>query len=219
MKNDSPICSPQKIILGLMIRSGIYAVFIGIIAFGVLWGATQFGKQFYAETGPVEIMETVFALVTALVFLSVGRLDRQKESFVALMASLLFCAVIRESDYFLDVLVGRNTWKVLVGLLVVLTFFHVRRNFQSILESLMDFLSQPSFGILISGALVLVVFSRLFGYGDFWKDLIEGKLYRVVKTIVEEGVELMGYFLILVSSWEYRCAVRMRVRKVVECED
>ena len=55
----------------------------------------------------------------------------------------------------------------------------------------------------MSGLLVLVVFSRLFGYGPFWKAIMDDPSYRTVKTIVEEGVELMGYFLILVSSFEY----------------
>jgi len=67
----------------------------------------------------------------------------------------------------------------------------------------MDFMSEPSFGVFMSGLLVLIIFSRLFGYGPFWKEILDLGQYRMVKTIVEEGVELMGYFLLLISSIEY----------------
>ncbi len=33
--------------------------------------------------------------------------------------------------------------------------------------------------------------------------------YRTVKTIVEEGTEQMGYFLLLISSCEYLHAARI----------
>lgn len=210
MKNGIPTRSSQQMVLGLMIRLGVYALLLGVIAFGMLWGAVRYGPGFFDETGPVEIMETVFVLVTALIFLAAGRLDRVRAPFVCLLASLLFCAVIRESDYFLDVLICRHAWKFFVGVLFVFISLHVRRNFKSIVESLTDFMCQPCFGVLMSGLLVLVVFSRLFGYGDLWKELIEGRLYRVVKTIVEEGVELMGYFLILISAFEYVHVERLR---------
>ncbi|MCC7300349.1 MAG: hypothetical protein IT583_04660 [Verrucomicrobia bacterium] len=64
----------------------------------------------------------------------------------------------------------------------------------------------------MSGLLVLVVFSRLFGYGPFWKAIMDDPSYRTVKTIVEEGVEQMGYFLVFISACEYWHEARMRSR-------
>ncbi|MBC8207006.1 MAG: hypothetical protein H8E68_07630 [Kiritimatiellaeota bacterium] len=195
--------SPGRVLAGLAVRTFLYALLLGAIAYGLLWGAVVYDDAFYAETGPVEIMQTVFALLTALVFLFAGRVDRNKAPCGIVLFTFLFCAVIRESDYVLDTLVCRHAWKTLVAVVLVFLTLYVWRNAKSVGRALMSFMNQPSFGILLSGLLVLVVFSRLFGYGPFWKAIMDDSSYRTVKTIVEEGVELMGYFLILVSSFEY----------------
>jgi len=195
--------SPGRVLAGLTVRGFLYAVLLGAIAYGLLWGAVVYDDAFYSETGPVEVLETVFALITALVFLMVGRVDKNKGPCVIVLSTFLFCAVIRESDYFLDTLICRHAWKMMVAIALSLLAVYTWRNLRSVGGCLMSFVSQPSFGILLSGLLVLVVFSRLFGYGPFWKAIMDDSSYRTVKTIVEEGVELMGYFLILVSSFEY----------------
>jgi hypothetical protein len=55
----------------------------------------------------------------------------------------------------------------------------------------------------LSGLLVLLVFSRLFGYGPFWKATSHNDSFRAVKRVTEGGIELMGYLLIFISSCEY----------------
>ena len=202
--------SPVRVLAGLAVRIFLYALLLGAIAYGQLWGAVVYDDTFYSETGPVEIMQTVFALLTALVFLFAGRVDKNKAPCVIVLSTLFFCAVIRESDSFLDVLVCRHAWKALVSVVLVFLAVYAVRNLKSVVRSLMSFMNQPSFGILLSGMLVLIVFSRLFGYGPFWKAIMDDSSYRTVKTIVEEGVELMGYFLLLISSIEYRHAALMK---------
>ena len=44
-----------------------------------------------------------------------------------------------------------------------------------------------------------IVFSRLFGTGSLWKDIATVDS-RIVKTVVQEGLELFGYALILIGS-------------------
>jgi hypothetical protein len=203
MRNGSPIRSSQQMVLGLMVRLGVYALLLGAIAFGMLWGAVVYDSAFYDEVGPVETLETVFALSAALIFLFAAKTDRNRAPCSVLVGGFLFCVAVRESDYFLDVLVCRHAWKVIVSLILVLFSFYCMRNFRRVEESVIRFMSEASFGIFISGLLVLIVFSRLFGYGDFWEAIMDDSSYRTVKTIVEEGVEMMGYFLIFVSSIEY----------------
>ena len=212
MKIELFSCSSYRALLGLAGRVFVYAVLLGALAYGMLWGAVHHGPAFYSETGPVEVMEAVFAVCTALVFLLAARTDPERAPFLIVLSTLFFCAVVRESDYFFDLLIGRHAWKVAVALMLVPLGVYCRRNIRQIMDSAMSFISHPSFGVLLSGLLVLIVFSRLFGYGSFWKELIEGPYYRVTKTIVEEGVELMGYFLLLISSFEYWHSVRIRVK-------
>jgi hypothetical protein len=188
-----------------------YAVLLGLIAVGMLWGAVIYDSAFYDEVGPVETLETVFAMGSALIFLSAAKIDRERMPSAVLTAGLFFCMAVRESDYFLDVLVCRHAWKVIVAGLVIFFTLYTLHNWQEVIRSLASFMSESSFGIFISGLLVLIVFSRLFGYGDFWKAIMDDRSYKTVKTIVEEGVELMGYFLLLISSFEYRYAARIAI--------
>ena len=197
---------------GLALRGLLYAVLLGGLAYGMLWGAVVYDDAFYDEIGPVEVLETVFALSTALVFLVAALRNKEREPCAILVAGFLFCIFIRESDYFLDVLVARHTWKVLVSLTLVLLAIYIAKNFKRVVASVLDFVGQPSFGIFLSGLLVLIVFSRLFGYGGFWKAIMDDSSYRTVKTIVEEGTEQMGYFLLLISSCEYLHAARIARR-------
>lgn len=201
--------SPYRSLLGLAGRVAAYAVLLGLIAAGMLWGAVVYDSAFYDEVGPVETFQTVFVLGAALIFLSAAGIDRERISTAVLIAGLFFCMAVRESDYFLDELVCRNAWKVIVAGIVFFFAHYAVRNRQEAIRSVMSFMSESSFGIFISGLLVLIVFSRLFGYGPFWKAIMDDSSYKTVKTIVEEGVEVMGYFLLLVSSLEYRHAARM----------
>lgn len=219
MQNEFSNRSSYRALLGLFGRVFVYAVLLGGIAIAMLWGAVEYGPGFYEETGPVEIAETIFALSTALVFLLSARRDRTRTPCAVVVATLLFCACVREADYFLDVLIGRHAWKVIVSMILVCLAFYYMRNTHRVVESVKNFMSETSFGVFMSGILVLIVFSRLFGYGGFWKELIDGAYYRVIKTIVEEGVELMGYFLLLISSFEYRHAAWIRGREVAGHED
>lgn len=198
---------------GLALRGLVYAVLSAALAYGMLWGAVTYGPVFYAEIGPVEVLETVFALLTAVVFLSAGRRDREREFLVIPAALFLFCIAIRESDYFLDELVARHAWKMFVALVLVFLAVYIAKNAKRVVAAILDFLKQSAFGILLSGLLVVLVFSRLMGYGDLWEKLLgQPGQHKFVKTIVEESTELMGYFLIWVSSCEYLHAARIARR-------
>jgi hypothetical protein len=205
--------SPYRALLGLAGRVAAYAVLLGLIAAGMLWGAVVYDSAFYDEIGPVETFQTVFAMGAALIFLLAAKVDQERVACSVLISGLFFCVAVRESDYFLDVLVCRHAWKVIVACLLILFTLYALRCWKQVMESVMSFMSESSFGIFISGLLVLIVFSRLFGYGDFWEAIMDDKSYKTVKTIVEEGVELMGYFLLLVSSLEYRHAALMAARQ------
>lgn len=204
--------SMRTVLFAVAIRVSIYAILLGAIAYGMLWGAVVYDEAFYDETGPVEIAETVFDLTAALVFLLAARKDRSKEPCAVLIAGLFFCLFIREWDYLLDNLISRHSWKIGVALVVTGMTVYAVRHIREVYFSVLRFTHLPSFGIFLSGLLVLIAFSRLFGYGPFWKAIMDDSSYRTVKTIVEEGVEAMGYFLMLISACEYLHEARMRTR-------
>ncbi len=167
-----------KTFADLALRVFLCALLLGGLAYGMLWGAVSHGPGFFDEVGPVETLESIFALLTALTFLVAGRVDKTRAPCVIMLAWFLFCLFIRESDHFLAVLISRHAWKVLVSFMLVLVFIYIVKNGKRVMASILEFLNQPSFGIFLSGLLVLVVFSRLFGYGGFWKELLDVGQYK-----------------------------------------
>lgn len=193
----------RTVLFRITVRVLIYAVLLGLISVGMLWGAVVYDEAFYDETGPVEVTETIFALIAALIFLLAARRDPSRAPCSILISGVLLCAFIREFDYFMDVLIARHAWKIGVTIIFIFMIFYAVKHVQAVYVSILEFVNRPSFGIFVSGMLVLTVFSRLFGYGPFWKAIMDNSSFHTVKTIVEEGVEQMGYFLIFISSCEY----------------
>ncbi|MDX7018301.1 transporter, partial [Klebsiella aerogenes] len=76
-------------------------------------------------------------------------------------------------------------------------------HFRATLEQLAKYTQSPWYGILLSGLLAVLVFSRLFGMQVLWHDILEHGYMRVVKNAVEEGSESFGYMLCLAASLGY----------------
>ncbi|MGF1911717.1 hypothetical protein L4C38_20070 [Vibrio kasasachensis] len=53
---------------------------------------------------------------------------------------------------------------------------------------------------MIAWVVLLLVFSRIYGMGAFWQDVMNEYYVREVKNIVEEGIELLCYSLICLSG-------------------
>ncbi len=71
----------------------------------------------------------------------------------------------------------------------------------------------PWYGILLSGLLAVLVFSRLFGMQVLWHAILEHGYMRVVKNAVEEGSESFGYMLCLAASLGYYITFRANARE------
>lgn len=71
----------------------------------------------------------------------------------------------------------------------------------------------PRYGILLSGLLAVLVFSRLFGMQVLWHDITEHGYMRVVKNAVEEGSESFGYMLCPPHPFGYYVTFRTHARQ------
>ena len=50
------------------------------------------------------------------------------------------------------------------------------------------------------GLLIIIVFSRAFGTGSLWHDIMGDDYDTLYKNIIQEGLELFGYGLVLYGS-------------------
>ncbi|MCB5160866.1 hypothetical protein [Marinomonas algarum] len=119
---------------------------------------------------------------------------------------------VREFDAFLDFYLFDGAWQLFV--VVILTFItvFVWGRISKIYGSIKHYSLQPSFGMFIAGFVTVVVFSRLMGRGSFWQSLMGQEYVRVVKNVVEEGIETFGYALIFMAALELVLACCRRTR-------
>ena len=66
---------------------------------------------------------------------------------------------------------------------------------------LATYLKIPHMKLMIFSVMFLFVFSRLFGMGSFWRQVMQDNFVYEVKAMIEEGTELLAYGLILYSAY------------------
>ena len=113
---------------------------------------------------------------------------------------LMMC--IRESDSLLDQKVFDGAWQVLVLAVLSITAFVLRKEVKESYYSLRRFSETSSFGFVATGLVIILAFSRMMGRGEIWKSLMGETYIRAVKNLVEEGIELLGYSIIVVAALE-----------------
>ncbi|MDB4766702.1 hypothetical protein OAG71_03330 [bacterium] len=165
-----------------------------------LEGYSQLTDSIYGEASLTEKMQIVFSGICCVLFLMTARLSQQLRPVAIMLAALTGMMLIRESDAFLDKNVFDGAWQTLVVVVLFATAIYLKKQPNPIKPSLEAFSRLPSAGMLVSGFLVTFVISRLFGRRSFWEAVMGEGYVRVVKNIVEEGTELVGYSLILIAA-------------------
>lgn len=186
----------------------------GLVHLIMLEGFQRGTASEYSEQSLTEWLESGCALLSGLLFLVVAKMDRLLRPVTAMLAALCFMMFIREADFFLDEKVFDGSWQVFVSVVLVVTTVYLWRNRQFFAESLEAYVREASAGLFLSGFLVLLVFSRLFGRGSFWQVVMGDNYQRVVKNIAEEGTEIMGYGLMAIAATELLVRVISDARRL-----
>jgi phosphotransferase system glucose/maltose/N-acetylglucosamine-specific IIC component len=197
------------------IRPVIQAIFRVFFYAAILFGISQLfyldsvtltetGK--YGENSFTEWTQEIFLLLSSLLFFAIGRHDRGVTGFSGMLSGMALMALIREfNNYFHTWFSG--AWQLLVLLALIATVIYVYRNRETLVKPFYEFLKLPAFGVSLSGFLIVMVYSRLFGRSRIWRNILEVEDLegptRWVKNAAEEGVELLGYALLFIATLEY----------------
>lgn len=180
-----------------LLQSVFLAVLLGLIFIDVHWL-----HNFVYETSLTEIaQESMLAVISSSFFIAARRQAAYRPAW-ALIGGFFLCMLIREMDFAFDLLWhGAWVWFALAVTLVCLAF-GVRHR-AAALRGLVHFVSHPNYGMMCAGLLCILVFSRLFGMHVLWQELMLDGYNRVVKNMVEEGCELVGYGFCLMATLGY----------------
>jgi len=184
--------------LFVVLRVVLYGLLMFGMAQGILFDAAHpIGTSYFSENTFTEITQEVILFVLFLFYLFIGR--KWKEiSVISNFVSLFFLmAFIREFNFLID----KWIYPVLVVLAIMGWLFY--RDFKKIKQSCIRFFSLPASHWFISGLIITLVFSRLFGRSKFWRLMYPDENYRLAKAATEEGIELLGDTLMLISAFEF----------------
>lgn len=157
--------------------------------------------------------ESVLAVIV-LVHLLLARKYAHLRYSNILIGGFFLAMLIRELDGLFDLLShGSWVWFALLATAgsLVLPLRHLRQT----LSQLAEYTRTPYYGMMISGLLAILVFSRLFGMHGLWYAVLEENYARVVKNTVEEGSESFGYMLCLTATLGYACYFRGLARQAL----
>jgi hypothetical protein len=155
---------------------------------------TSTGK--FGENSWTEKIQELFLFVTGLIFMAIGRYEKTLTSIAYLLSVFFFMALIREFNNQIPF------WFYLEIPLIIIFFGLTYQNRSKLISSIHHLIESRTIAWLVIGFLVTFVFSRFFGRTVFWQHLLENDYNRWGKNAAEEGIELLGYTLLLIGSIE-----------------
>lgn len=192
----------------------LYAAFIKVVLYSVfatlilllftLEARYHQGPDLFNEESWIENAQ-VFILALSTLFLIFSGKNNSDDSAVAtLMAGMTTIAMIRECDAVLDIDFFDGAWQTGAVLTALFTLALVYRKKDRLISGIMSFLRRPSFGYFVCGFITVFIYSRLFGRGALWFDIMgQDRFVRAVKNAAEEGTELFGYSILFIACVEF----------------
>lgn len=185
-----------------LLRATLYVLFIGGIAQGAYLEAIYLPSVRFTELGFTEFTQTVILATCCLMLIYVRHVLKVWPTITLLLLAFIAASLVREQDYFFDEYIARNTWKVVVSLIVIPSIVWVVIQRRRFIEEFACYSNTFAFGLFAAGVLTAYVFSRLYGRQIFWRAVLEDNYVREFKDVAEEVVELLGYSLILFATLE-----------------
>ncbi|MFV0593220.1 MAG: hypothetical protein ACK5M7_17740 [Draconibacterium sp.] len=177
-------------------------VLYGLLLFGMAQGiffdaAHPLEEGYFGELTFTEITQEAILFILFVFYLFLGSKWKEIRLMSTLVSLFFLMAFIREFNFLIDhwIYPVLAVFSVMIYLLV--------RHFKKIKQSCIRFFSIPASQWFIAGLLVTLVFSRLMGRSKFWRLLYSDESYRLAKAAAEEGLELLGDTLMLISAIEF----------------
>lgn len=154
------------------------------------------------ESGMTELLQAALILLSALLCAKGAVRISEKRGFLILVAGFFFSMFIREFDYLLNRL-HDNLWQYCVLAVFLASLLLAGFYRQSILSGMANATRSVPFNYTLMGIATLLCFSRVFGTGAIWEAVLGEEAAAesfLIKTVVQEGLELFAYSIIFHST-------------------
>lgn len=156
-------------------------------------------KNDLGEDSATEIVAEIMLLVVVVLFARKGIREPEYRAGFFLVAGFFACMLIRELDQLFDY-IAHGAWFWFAAPLAAAAVLYALLHPRAATGGLYQFVSHRSYGMMVTGLLIVLVFSRLFGMGILWRGMMGDDFNRLAKNLAEEGCELLGYTLCLLST-------------------
>ncbi|MGO1298067.1 MAG: hypothetical protein ACTMIA_12285 [Vibrio sp.] len=189
----------KKTMLESLALVGLFALVAACIDLDIIYF-----KNRMTEASVTESMQLIFLAVTVYCFFHIGKVRPELNRAAYLISAFYLVLFIRENDEILD-LIYHGAWELPAILVALFALFFACKGGKNTLVHMSTILSAQNFRFVITGTIMLLVFSRLYGMGKLWEALMEDKYSRIVKNVSEEGIELLCYSLIAYGAIKVLC--------------
>jgi hypothetical protein len=156
-----------------------------------------------SEFSPIEHIQAAILLACGMMQVLVARNCPPQRPIALLFAGLALIFLIRELNYFFDLIVVDNLWQILIALIAATLIVYTNRHWLRFRIAWLRVWPSPGLVLLYAGTIVIFVFVPIVGRESLWMALMGDQYMRIVKLAVEEMTELLGYLLWLIGTIEY----------------
>lgn len=159
----------------------------------------KIGMQEFSFT---EISQTFFLFLSIYFYFKISIAHKDQRGFYLLVSGFIACMLIREQDTYFD-MIQHGLWVYPAIFVALFTIgFVLLRCRDSVLSPMANFIGTPSYYILMISLVIILVFSRVFGSGNLiWQPVMGEAYLPVYKNVIQEGLELFGYILLMLSGF------------------
>ena len=202
--------TPRQMLFAQLRKLGYVAVLC--ICVLVLWLlAGIYTTEFVAEHSLLENIQLAVMLLTSISFGIQATLNKIHRPTLLLLTALAAAACVRELDAYFDAILPIISWKFCWAFPIAALIYNLR-HLPEARESMISFLRSNSFNMLVTAAIIIVPMAQLLGHRSFLSDMIENPEVDtyLLRRILEEPIELMGYLQILLASLEFYIEAQLR---------
>ncbi|EOX4941484.1 hypothetical protein [Vibrio sp. D54] len=151
------------------------------------------------ELSVTETLQLVMLAIASWSFFSLSKQQPQLKHASILIAGFFAVLIIRETDYWTD-MIHHGSWVFPALAVTALACAKAYQGGKGTMNEMATILTVPHMKLLVGAVMLLLVFSRLYGMGSFWQQVMDENYIRDVKNISEEGIELLCYCLIALGA-------------------
>lgn len=152
-----------------------------------------------AEWSLTELTQEALLALSAVVFWLGAWKRPQARGSLVLVAGLFTTMLVREIDFFLDK-IAKGFWVYPASVVAIAVIIYAARCRGTVIVPMADYMGNRFFNYILTGLLIVIVFSRAFGTSSLWQTVMGEQYDPVYKTVIQEGLELLGYVLIFYGS-------------------